>query len=233
MPQHQQRFPGSARLRTTTDFFAMKKLLRFCLNDKQRKRNWTANGPSKDRSTKLPRAKKKSPQNQTQDRRQDGPGQTSPPQKRKGQLEKEISKTDRKTSKKKRQDLRSTPERGESRKSRGKEERSEQSTKKKPPKRHKHTKTNQIQAKGKKRKAKIKIKVTEEKAQRKSPKLAQPDSKDGKEKPRRNKEMEGQRVRTINPSREKRDANATTPNYQQTLEVERKETQVTWTTKQL
>ena len=37
-----------------------------------------------------------------------------------------------------------------------------------------------------KKKIKIKMKVTEEKAQRMSPKLVQPDSKDGKEKPRRN-----------------------------------------------
>ena len=41
-----------------------------------------------------------------------------------------------------------------------------------------------------------------------SPKLAPPDPKDGKEKPSRNLEMEGQRVRTINPSRENRNASA-------------------------
>ena len=50
--------------------------------------------------------------------------------------------------------------------------------------------------------------MTEEKAQRMSPKLAPPDPKDGKEKPSRNLEMEGQRVRTINPSRRNRNTSA-------------------------
>ena len=50
--------------------------------------------------------------------------------------------------------------------------------------------------------------MTEEKAQRMSPKLAPPDPKDGKEKPSRNLEMEGQRVHTINPSRKNRKASA-------------------------
>ena len=72
------------------------------------------------------------------------------------------------------------------------------------PKSHNQTKSRQIQARGKKGKTK----VTEEKAQTMSPKLALPDPKDGKEKPSRNLEMEGQRVRTINPSRKNRNASA-------------------------
>ena len=48
--------------------------------------------------------------------------------------------------------------------------------------------------------------VTEEKAQRMSPKLVPPDPKDGKKKTSRNLEMEGQRVSTINPSRKNRNA---------------------------
>ena len=177
------RSQDKSNLQTTRDFFAMKTLQGSAwTTSRKKKKGWTANGPSKDRSTNLPRGKRSvhRTQRRTEDRqsRPDLP----PQKKRKGQLEKESLKP---TEKPQRRRIKDRPcEAHQNAVKAGNPEekrRSEQSTNKKPPKRHKHTKNNQIQAKGKKRK------ISDKRESAKNvTKLVQPDSKDGKKKNRRN-----------------------------------------------
>ena len=93
----------------------------FCLNHMQRKNEaeqLTSQTKTEERIFPEPREESTDP---NAGLKTEGPGQTSTPKKKKGRPEKEISKADRKTSNKnKEQDLRNTPEPGGHRKSRRK-----------------------------------------------------------------------------------------------------------------
>ena len=125
VPQHQQKVPVSEQPADHQRLLRNEETPRFCLNHMQSKNKaeqLTAQAKTEERI--FPEPKEESTDTNAGPKTE-GPSQTSPPKKKKkGRLNKEISKADRKTSKKKnkRQDLQSTPEPGGSRKSRRKEE---------------------------------------------------------------------------------------------------------------
>ena len=124
MPQHQQKVPGSEPPADHQRLLRNEETLRFCLNhmpSKNEAEQITAQAKTEERIFPEPKEESTDP---NAGPKTEGPSQTSPPKKKKGRLEKEISKAYRKTSKKKnkRQDLRSTPEPGGSRTPRRKEE---------------------------------------------------------------------------------------------------------------
>ena len=208
-------------LRTTRDFFAMKKLqgsVGTTCREKNEAEQLTAQAKTEAQIFPEPWEESTGP---NAGPKTEGPGQTSPPKKRKGRLEKEISKADRKTSKKKnkRKDLRSTPERGGSRKSRGKEERrSEQSTKKEASEK---AQTHQDQTDpGEREEKKNKNKSDRRESAKNVTKASATWPKRWK---RKTKPKLGN-GRTACPHHKPIQREAQTPlNYQQTLEVERKE----------